>query len=195
MLNNDAKWQNGSVALVDFEDGTGSCANGNADVNTAVQGMVAHGDYTGVRLVLGAPFDNNHGDAATAESPLNVTTMFWSWQSGYKFLRVDGKADNGGFRVNLGSTGCMMGANDTVESCTNSNRPVIEFDEFNVESDVVNVDIGKLFEALDMTPDADGNSAVCMSTPDHTPCNQVFPELGLPFGTTAAAAQAVFSKK
>ena len=29
-LENDGKWQNGTVALLDFEDGTGACANGNA---------------------------------------------------------------------------------------------------------------------------------------------------------------------
>ncbi len=31
--------------------------------------------------------------------------MFWSWQLGYKFLRVDTADDE--FRIHLGSTGCQ----------------------------------------------------------------------------------------
>lgn len=195
VLDNDGKWQDGRVALLDFEDATGACLNGNADVNASVKGKAPEGDYNGVRFVLGVPFERNHADAAAAGAPLNLTSMFWSWQSGYKFLRVDGKADNGGFRVHLGSTACTMGANDLVESCGNPNRPTVTLDAFDPATDKVAVDIGQLFTELDMTPNMDGNSAVCMSDPMHSPCNSVFPALGLGFGSTPAAAQRVFAKK
>lgn len=193
-FDHDGKWQYGDVALLDFEDATGSCLNGNADVNTVVKGTVPDADYTGLRFVLGVPFQSNHADAATAPAPLNLTSMFWSWQSGYKFLRVDGKAADAGFRVHLGSTGCAMGDGDTVETCTHPNRPTITFSDFDVSSDTVNVDIGKLFADLDMTPDANMNSRICMSGPNDEPCNQVFPLLGLDFGTTPATDQVLFSK-
>lgn len=195
MLDNDGKWQDGDVALLDFEDGTGACANGNADLNTVVKGTAPEGEYTGVRFELGVPFERNHADAAVAEAPLNITSMFWSWQGGYKFLRVDGKANEGGFRIHLGSTACELGEDDAVTGCGNPNRPSVELADFNVGADTVNVDIGKLFGGLDMTPNAEGMSAVCMADPMHMSCNQVFPVMGLAFGETPAAPQQLFSKK
>ncbi len=193
-LENDGKWQDDFVTLLDFEDGTGACANGNSDLNLSVKGEVAKGEYTGVRFKLGVPFEHNHSDAATAPAPLNLVSMFWSWQGGYKFLRIDGKANEGGFRVHLGSTGCVMGADDAIESCANENLPVVTLNDFNVATDRVVVDAAALFAGVDMTPDVDNNSSVCMSTPDHAACNQVFPTLGLKFGTTPAGNQTVFAK-
>ena len=117
-LTQDKKWQYQNVALLDFEDKTGPCSNGTAETNGSVKGTVPAGAYTGVAFTLGVPFALNHADATLAESPLNVTTMFWNWLGGYKFLRVDmdtagaagGQGPKGrerGFVVHLGSTACQ----------------------------------------------------------------------------------------
>lgn len=117
-LAQDKKWQHQTVALLDFEDKSGPCTNGTAETNSAVKGTVPAGAYTGVAFTLGVPFALNHADATLAESPLNVTTMFWNWLGGYKFLRVDmdtsgaagGQGPKGrerGFVVHLGSTACQ----------------------------------------------------------------------------------------
>ena len=39
-LTSDEVWQAEGVALLDFEDGTGACANGNASTNTTVRGVI-----------------------------------------------------------------------------------------------------------------------------------------------------------
>ena len=84
------QWQHQNVALLDFEDGTARCAeSGNEATNSTVTGTVAEGDYTGVVFNMGVPFDLNHADVATAPTPLNVSSMWWSWQSGYKHARID----------------------------------------------------------------------------------------------------------
>ncbi|MDB9527617.1 metallo-mystery pair system four-Cys motif protein [Oscillatoria sp. CS-180] len=88
-LEQDGQWQYENVALLDFEDGTGTCANGTAETRTEVVGTVPEGEYEGVRFTLGVPFDLNHADATLAASPLNLTAMWWNWQGGYKFLRAD----------------------------------------------------------------------------------------------------------
>jgi uncharacterized repeat protein (TIGR04052 family) len=88
-LEQDGRWQSRNVAMLDFEDGSGPCAGGTPDRRDRVVGTVPPGTYTGVRFTLGVPFDLNHGDPTTAPSPLNLTAMFWSWQGGYKFLKLD----------------------------------------------------------------------------------------------------------
>jgi len=88
-LEQDGRWQLDSIALLDFEDGSGPCRNGTAAVNTSVRGTVPAGEYSGLRFTLGVPFERNHADPTTAPAPLNQTAMFWNWQGGYKFLKVD----------------------------------------------------------------------------------------------------------
>ncbi|MEM8637626.1 MAG: MbnP family copper-binding protein [Cyanobacteria bacterium P01_G01_bin.54] len=88
-LSQDGQWQYENVALLDFEDKTAACANGTAETNTQVVGTVPVGDYQGLAFTLGIPFDLNHEDATLAPSPLNLTSMWWNWRGGYKFLRVD----------------------------------------------------------------------------------------------------------
>jgi uncharacterized repeat protein (TIGR04052 family) len=93
-LDQDGIWQYKNLALLDFENGSGSCRNGNVGLHTAVTGSVPKGKYRGVRFTLGVPFELNHGDPTIAPSPLNFTGMFWVWQSGYKFAKID-MASNG----------------------------------------------------------------------------------------------------
>ncbi|MEB3356706.1 MAG: MbnP family copper-binding protein [Synechococcales bacterium] len=89
VLEQDGKWQYQNVALLDFEDGTGACVNGTSETRTQVTGTVPPGNYTGVMFTLGVPFDLNHNDATLAPSPLNLTALWWNWQGGYKFARID----------------------------------------------------------------------------------------------------------
>lgn len=193
-LEDDGKWQNGSVALLDFEDGTGACQNGNADMNTSVRGTVPEREYTGVRFTLGVPFDQNHQNQAVADPPLNIASMFWNWQGGYKFMRIDGMAEeSAGFRIHLGSTACESpeGTED-VTGCDKPNRPTVSIDGIDPTRDRVGVDAGTLYSDVDMTPNAEGKSAICMSNPDHTVCEKIFPKLGLSFGEAGAGEQSAF---
>lgn len=105
-------FQHAGTALLDFEDGSAACANGTAPLNTQLAGTVAEGDYTGVAFNVGVPFEMNHGDPTVAPTPLNLTSMFWNWRGGYKFVRIDmvptDKAESGpkGWFLHLGSTMC-----------------------------------------------------------------------------------------
>lgn len=88
-LDQDGIWQYRDIALLDFEDGSGPCRNGNPGLHTVVTGSVPKGHYRGVRFTLGVPFELNHEDPTIAPAPLNFTSMFWAWQSGYKFVKID----------------------------------------------------------------------------------------------------------
>ena len=90
-LDSDDLWQSNGVALLDFEDGSGPCSNGNAELRDVVVGSAPVGSYSGVRFKVGVPFDLNHRDLTQQPSPLSLSRMFWAWNSGYKFMRIDMK--------------------------------------------------------------------------------------------------------
>ncbi|MEL6927104.1 MAG: MbnP family copper-binding protein [Cyanobacteria bacterium J06600_6] len=92
-LEQDGKWQYQNTVLLDFEDGTSACDNGTAEMNSTIVGQVPKGDYQSLQFTMGVPEELNHDDAAIAPSPLNLTSMWWNWQGGYKFLRADLETD------------------------------------------------------------------------------------------------------
>jgi len=89
VLNDDGLWQQQNIALLDFENAGANCTNGTPQTNTTISGMVAPGQYTGIAFDIGVPFDMNHVDPTLAASPMNLSSMFWNWRGGYRFMRVD----------------------------------------------------------------------------------------------------------
>jgi uncharacterized repeat protein (TIGR04052 family) len=186
------KFQNSNVALLDFEDGCGDV--GNEDLNERVVGTVPAGQYDGLRFKMGVPFETNHVNSATAPSPLNLTALFWNWQGGYKFLRIDsGQFSEADWRMHLGSTGCegdaMAGG---VTSCANSNRVEVALDAFDVTTDTVVADYAALVDGADLEGDQAADTG-CMSKPVDTDCGPLFQNLGLPFGDQPGGTQSFFS--
>ena len=134
-LEQDETWQYQNVALLDFENKTDACSNGTPETRNQIIGTVPKGEYRGIQFTLGLPPKLNHEDASIAPSPLNLTGLWWNWQGGYKFLRVDLQASqpqdkptehggahgkhkhdasskhsekhSAGFPIHLGSTGCQ----------------------------------------------------------------------------------------
>ena len=192
-LDNDGMWQDGTVALLDFEDGTSTCADaGNAATNVQISGIADVADVTGLRFTLGVPFDANHQDAALAQAPLNLTSMFWNWQGGYKFIRAEGAtAGLPAWRFHLGSTGCDGDVTGGVTECANENRAVIEID-YQVGQRVV-VDVAALLSGVDLETNVMDTPPGCMSGPVDTDCAPYFTNLGLPFGGATGETSAIFS--
>ena len=89
VLQQDGKWQHQNVALLDFEDKSGACANGTLETRHQIVGSAPAGDYRGLKFTLGIPFGLNHIDSTLAPSPLNLTSLWWNWNFGYKFARID----------------------------------------------------------------------------------------------------------
>lgn len=188
-------WQRDGVVLLDFENGSGPCVNGTAATNTAITGSVPAGDYTGIRFVLGVSEDLNHADQTTAAAPLDLTGLFWSWNAGYKFLRIDhtSEAQPEGWFVHLGSTGCQPAGDPTIPatSCANPHRPTIELTGFDWSADEIVADYGALLADSDLT--ANTAAKGCMSFPNDPECHQVMPNLGLAYEGTASSGQTFFS--
>jgi uncharacterized repeat protein (TIGR04052 family) len=88
-LKQDGKWQYQNIALLDFENKSGACANGTVEIRDRVIGTIPKGNYKGLQFTLGLPSNLNHEDASLAPSPLNLTSLWWNWRGGYKFVRID----------------------------------------------------------------------------------------------------------
>lgn len=222
-LEQDGLWQFENVALLDFEDATGGCSDvGTEATNAQVSGIVPEGDYSGLVFDLGVPFKLNHGDAATAPSPLNVTSLFWSWQYGYKFARIEilneqvtgvsdtaAPDDSGGmdmghgggapanfWPIHLGSTGCTSPAPvvGPAAECARPNLSTVRLEAFNPESDTVTLDIAAMLEGVDIGQSLELAPPGCMSGFDDPDCPELFSNLGLSLETGRPAdTQRLFS--
>ena len=190
-LTQDQKWQHQNVALLDFEDKTGSCT-GTTEQNAVVSGWVPGGAWRwqGLRFRIGVPFALNHADPATAPSPLNLTSMFWSWQSGYKFLRLEAELAGGtGLILHLGSTGCKKDGAGKVTGCDSPNRPEVELVGFDPAQHKVVLDLKTLLAESDLGA---SKGVECMSGPGNADCAPLFSALGLAYGGASAKIQHVF---
>lgn len=189
-LADDGIWQSEGVALIDFENGDG-CESGNAPMNTRLVGTVPAGTgaITGLRFRVGVPAERNHLDVSTAPSPLNLSAMFWGWQAGYKYLRIEGRTTGqpGGMRVHVGATGCVGDFRSGMTTCANPNDIFVNLDGFDPESDVLVADLAALLAASDLDRDAGGQPG-CMSDLDDPECAAIFEALGI----TEASTQRFF---
>lgn len=195
-LTTDGKWQYGSVALLDFEDGRNHCAgnSGNPDTNYQVVGTVPAGAYTGIEFSLGVPPQYNHlGETSVAgKSPLKTNGMKWSWATGHKFARFDiapeGGVDYIGLDGNparsrvwafhLGATDCEGDLKTETAHCNRGNLPRIRLDSFNPLKDRINLDYSQLVRGLTLNKDTAGRMG-CMSGVDDPECQRMFATLGL----------------
>ncbi|HEY8427358.1 MAG TPA: MbnP family copper-binding protein, partial [Sandaracinaceae bacterium] len=158
------EWQHENVALLDFEGGDG-CDSGTVSTNSVVRGVVAEdATFTGVRFRLGVPFALNHADVSTAPPPLNYTSMFWSWNAGYKFVRVEGRTTGltDGWRLHLGSIGCEGDGRGNVTSCAAANVADVELTGFDPDVDTIAADLADLLADSNLDTD-EGGQLGCMS--------------------------------
>ncbi|EIE03444.1 MbnP family copper-binding protein [Leptospira licerasiae] len=194
---NTGDWQYAGVALLDFENGKGSCS-GTTETNNFVQASVENKTYKTLRFTLGVPENLNHIDYSVAPSPLNVSGLAWSWTMGYRFfvgefLSNDPATLGNAAVLHMGSAGCSESAG--VYTCTNSNRAKIELtptEGFNPFTQKVQFDLKKAVTGWDISTGS--KSCHSMGAMDSSTCSLVYPNFGLDYstGNAGSAAQTVF---
>lgn len=187
-LTADNIWQTSRVALLDFEDGTGTCVGGTKEKNTSIRGSVASGSYTGIEFKLGVPFDLNHLMNTSQAAPLNNSTMYWSWQSGYKFMKFEFNATDGAGTTNqlhLASNGCpSSNATGANAACTYPNRPTISVTKasgiLSLSTDSIALDIKNLLNGTNSNITSGGSQILCHGSANTTTaCQTVLTNIGL----------------
>ncbi|TGN19802.1 MbnP family copper-binding protein [Leptospira idonii] len=184
-LTSDNKWQTSKVALLDFEDGTGDCSSGTTETNKSLKGSAPLGSYVGVEFKVGVPVELNHMLNTTADAPLNSSAMYWSWVSGYKFMKFewvtrDGAATNGTFH--LGSGTCSgTGSSST---CSIINVPTITVKTsgsvaWNPTSNPVYFDAKALVNTTNTNPSSGGAALTCMAGNANAACKPLLNNVGV----------------
>ena len=183
-------WQDGSTALVSLPSDCASRA-GHAR-NATVTGRFPPGDHRHVEFDLGVPFARNHVNPLKAQPPLNVPSMFWTWQTGYKFVRLD-LGDQWSFH--LGSTGCASAsaARPSTQPCRQSNVARVRLPTPPGPRALIVVDLDTLLAGVDVS-----RHASCTDRYAERPfCGPLLAALGLDPVTgqcsDGCAGQTVFS--
>ncbi|MGP9800283.1 MbnP family copper-binding protein [Rheinheimera sp. NSM] len=128
-------------------------------------------------FTLGVPAALNHQDPLRAAAPLNQSDMFWSWQQGYKYLRLDihSTAQPGQqWSLHLGATGCRSASpmRAPEAGCNNPNRVAINLDYLPGQQLVL--DLAPILTGVYLSADNH-----CMSDPNRLSCQTLLPRLGI----------------
>lgn len=212
-LDGDSPWQWDHVAMLDFQDHGDFCKGEAKPTNHVVAGQiegVSEGTrMTGVAFKVGVPFEYNHWDASQAPAPLNRPGMFWRWQTGYKFMRLDVEPAGGVERpdpenpgqttiatrwnLHLGSTGCEGDpATGEPHDCSARNVVDVELSGHDVLEETIVLDYGALIAGNDLSRD-EGGPVGCMSGTNDPECGAIFSRLGLDWDAQGAQGpQSVF---
>jgi uncharacterized repeat protein (TIGR04052 family) len=190
-------FQGQGVALLDFEDRSGSCSEGTTETNNEVRGRAMqhiHSGIRGIKFKVGVPFMLNHRDPSSSPAPLNLSAMWWTWNAGYKFLKIDGSTAGlpMGFNIHLGSTGCMGNNAGPVNPCTAPNVVDVTLMNFDPATHRIVADLAALVSMSNLEQNTPMTSAGCMSSPSDPDCAPIFSAIGLPFGGMPASTQRFF---
>lgn len=90
-MRDDGVWQREGVALLDFlGHGSAACVGGGTpEKNQSIVGFLPEGNYQAIRFTVGVPASHNHIQADMAVAPFNRQRMWWSWTSGFRYLKAD----------------------------------------------------------------------------------------------------------
>ncbi len=187
VLSNDGVWQNGTVALLDFEDATGDCVGGTTATNTTLKGFGETGNYVGVEFKVGVPTALNNLTATSASAPLNSTAMYWSWTSGYKFLKFEWKTTEGAGGTgtfHLGGGTCSGSGVTSNLSCSLPNIPTVRVTTtgsktWTPSTNPVYLDVKALVSGTNTNVSDGGASLTCMSGNATAACKKLLNNVGV----------------
>lgn len=198
-MQTESPWADQDVALLDFENGAASCANGTPELRDHLVVMAPAAAYRGVVFTLGVPMSRNHEDLAKAAPPLSLSALSWSWLAGRKFLRVDMRATAGDsaatpWVIHLGSTGCTKAdsAATAPNQCLHPNRATVRLTDFDPDRDVVVADLGAMLARVDVRRNQPRTAAGCMSADSDADCGGLFASLGLPHASSTGPETPAF---
>lgn len=126
--------------------------------NEFTLGSMSPGHVHEAHVVLGLDSATNHADPLTADYPLNIPGMHWSWNpaAGYKFLAMEGHVDGNG-------DGDFVDAEDVAFTYHCATDALLRETHIHVHQDVTagstvtmmaSVDVPRIISGLDMLANA-----------------------------------------
>lgn len=130
-------------------------------------------NFSHIRITLGLPFKVNHLNPLTQDSPLNIPSMFWSWQGGHKFLRLELLSASDHWLFHLGSVGCKAASpmRAPLQECLHPNRYTYEF-ALKKNTPMITLVLDKLLNHINLS-----EQTSCQSSQDNHNCQTLFENL------------------
>lgn len=154
-----------------------TCNESNEDSNWQLELAPLEDDVaiTDIRFTLGVPFALNHLNPLTQPSPINDSSMFWGWQGGHKFMRIELLAKDDDWLFHLGSTGCkaLSPVRAPKSECLYPNRVSISL-PFTHQTSTIVFDLAVLIRDINLT-----RKNGCQSAIDEDSCKTLFKNLGM----------------
>ncbi|MCW8880384.1 MAG: metallo-mystery pair system four-Cys motif protein [Kangiellaceae bacterium] len=160
--------QSNSVSLLG--EVCGADNNWKAKLNT----VIPENKIEGLKFTLGVPHQLNHLNPITQPFPLNQSDMFWTWQMGYKFARVELINESNEWIFHLGSTGCDSPSpvRAPEEACKNPNRSDIRISSFD-SNKLIQISLDELLRGINLQIDNN-----CQSAPSEL-CDKLLGRMGI----------------
>lgn len=182
----DGRWQSADLIISDNQTNDLSllginCANDSSGQwQLQMQGLESDNAQS-LRFKLGVPFEENHKNPLMQPSPLNDSSMFWVWQTGHKFLRLEMEKrvnvlgeDNidGNWVFHLGSTGCSAKSalRAPLEPCQYDNYETFKI-PFPRDGNI-SFELSALLKGLELNRESS-----CQSVQDNPSCEILFSNL------------------
>lgn len=164
-------WQKDNAVLIDLENGTGYCSStGTADTNRQVVLSQPPANATGLAFSVGLPVTLNRLSNTTSDSPYNISALYWSWTTGYKFAKIELKdASNNIYSFHLGSLSCTGSAGNI--TCSREMKGRVELSGLTAGK-TLQFDIAKWFNGQAFA------SGMCMSN-ESAMCTNLRNRMGL----------------
>ena len=132
---------------------------GSEKANFSISGKSQAKNISELEYTIGVPSSLNHANPLLAQSPLDISSMFWTWQQGYKFFRLDGKYETNSesntetttkWAFHLGSSGCVSPSalQAPTKGCEYEHRIKIILKGFDPNKNKVVVDLQNLIAYL-----------------------------------------------
>jgi uncharacterized repeat protein (TIGR04052 family) len=168
-------YQSNNVALL----GENCQNNSSSQVNWLIdfKPVVKLSEVTAIRFNLGVPFTLNHLNPLIQNSPLNDSSMFWVWQTGHKFLRLEMSSETDDWLFHLGSTGCKAASAMRAPElpCLQPNLQRFHVNtDFSQGEHAIIFDLSKLIHNVTLS-----RQNGCQSEPENVACQQLLTNIGL----------------
>lgn len=158
------KWQHNNVALI------GQHCSDNIEKNwqlTLNKDELVDGEKLAFSIAV--PFELNHQNPLQAQSIFDNGNMFWTWQQGYKSLRLDLKSDKAGWAYHIGAVGCKSPSvvRAPTKPCRILNHVNVEFVSFDINKPI-RINLARIIEGITLS-----KSTRCLSMPTQNSCGQL----------------------
>lgn len=192
---NDQQSKRDGVALLDFEDSTGTCTTGTPETHRVLTGSAPEDAYTGIAFTLGVPQAIDQVIVTEAPPALDEPAMFQAGGVGYKYMKAEvGTQANPTWLFHLAADTCSA-SSDASLVCKYPNLASVTLDGWKTGS-TITFDLGTLLATsdLDAAPVAPDSIPGCISGDGDAECLPLFGQLGMTFeGMGTSGTQQVFA--